>query len=41
MSVIVRVGDYHLDSSNFISENGFQGFSRSTGQVGMIVITIR
>src|SRR5271154_6860830 len=25
MSVDVRVGDYHLDSSNFISEDGFQG----------------
>ena len=26
MSVDVRVGDYHLDSSNFISEDGFRGF---------------
>ena len=35
MSVDVRVGDYHLDSSNFISEDGFQGFLGSTGQVGI------
>ena len=35
MSVNVRVGDYHLDSSNFISEDGFQGFLGSTGQVGI------
>ena len=35
MSVEVRVGDYHLDSSNFISEDGFQGFLGSTGQVGI------
>ena len=35
MSVEVRVGDYHLDSSNFISEEGFQGFLGSTGQVGI------
>ena len=35
MSVGVRVGDYHLDSSNFISEDGFQGFLGSTGQVGI------
>ena len=34
MSVDVRVGNYHLDSSNFISEDGFQGFLGSTGQVG-------
>src|SRR5277367_3020090 len=33
MSVDVRVGDYHLDSSNFISEDGFQGFLGSTGEV--------
>ena len=33
MSVDVRVGNYHLDSSNFISEDGFQGFLGSTGQV--------
>ena len=35
MSVDVRLGDYHLDSSNFISEDGFQGFLGSTGQVGI------
>jgi predicted Zn-dependent protease len=35
MSVDVRVGDYHLDSSNFMSEDGFQGFLGSTGQVGI------
>ncbi len=35
MSVDVRVGDYHLDSSNFISEDGFRGFLGSTGQVGI------
>lgn len=35
MTVNVRIGDYHLDSSNFISEDGFQGFLGSTGQVGI------
>jgi TldD protein len=35
MSVTVRIGDYHLDSSNFVSEDGFQGFLGSTGQVGI------
>jgi predicted Zn-dependent protease len=35
MSVDVRVGDYHLDSSNFISEDGFRGFLGQTGQVGI------
>lgn len=35
MSVGVRVGDYHLDSSNFVSEDGFQGFLGSTGEVGI------
>ncbi len=35
MSVEVRVGDYHLDSSNFVSDEGFQGFLGSTGQVGI------
>ncbi len=29
MRVNVRVGDYHLDSSNFISDEGFQGFLSS------------
>jgi predicted Zn-dependent protease len=35
MSVDVRVGDYMLDSSNFISDDGFRGFIGSTGQVGI------
>ncbi len=35
MSVGVSVGNYHLDSSNFISEDGFQGFLGSTGEVGI------
>ncbi|MGA8872521.1 MAG: metallopeptidase TldD-related protein [Candidatus Acidiferrales bacterium] len=35
MSVDVRVGDYHLDSSNFLSEDGFRGFLGSTGEVGI------
>jgi hypothetical protein len=35
MSVEVRLGDYHLDSSNFISEDGFQGFLGSAGEVGI------
>ncbi len=35
MSVDVRVGNYHLDSSNFISDDGFRGFLGSTGQVGI------
>ena len=35
MSVNARVGDYKLDSSNFISEEGFRGFIGSTGSVGI------
>lgn len=35
MRVEVRVGDYHLDSSNFISDEGFQGFLSSEGEVGI------
>jgi TldD protein len=35
MRVNVRVGDYHLDSSNFISDEGFQGFLSSEGEVGI------
>ncbi len=35
MTVDVRVGNYHLDSSNFVSEDGFQGFLGSAGQVGI------
>ncbi len=35
MSVDVRVGDYKLDSSNFIGDQGFRGFLGSTGTVGI------
>jgi predicted Zn-dependent protease len=35
MTVTVRIGDYHLDSSNFVSEDGFQGFLGSSGEVGI------
>ncbi len=35
MSVDVRVGNYQLDNSNFVSEDGFQGFLGSSGQVGI------
>ncbi|MGH9708970.1 MAG: hypothetical protein ACRD37_00280, partial [Candidatus Acidiferrales bacterium] len=35
MAVGLRVGDNQLDSSNFISQNGFQGFLGSTGEVGI------
>jgi predicted Zn-dependent protease len=35
MNVDVRVGDYHLDSSNFVSEDGFQGFLGPEGEVGI------
>ena len=35
MNVAARVGDYHLDSSNFISEDGFRGFIGPTGTVGI------
>jgi TldD protein len=35
MSVDVRVGDYHVDSSNFLSGGGFRGFLDSTGTVGI------
>lgn len=31
----IRVGDYHLDSSNFVSEDGFRGFLGAAGQVGI------
>jgi predicted Zn-dependent protease len=34
-SVEVRVGDYQFDSSNFMGDDGFQGFIGSTGQVGI------
>src|SRR5690349_5031192 len=35
MDVKARVGDYHNDSSNFIGEEGFQGFIGPTGSVGI------
>jgi TldD protein len=35
MSVDVRVGNYKLDSSNFLSAEGFRGFLDSTGTVGI------
>jgi predicted Zn-dependent protease len=35
MDVDVRIGDYRLDSSNFVSGQDFQGFSGSAGQVGV------
>jgi TldD protein len=38
MSVDVRVGDHHLDSSNFVSEEGFHGFLGSAGDLGEVGI---
>ncbi len=35
MCVDVRVGNNQLDSSDFISQNGFQGSSSSAGEVGI------
>ena len=35
MDVNARVGDYQLDSSNFIGDGEFQGFIGSTGGVGI------
>jgi len=36
MTVNVRVGDYHLDSSNFLSDGGgFQGSMGNSGEVGI------
>jgi TldD protein len=35
MSVDVRAGNYNLDSSNFITDEGFNGFLGSTGTVGI------
>ncbi|HVO57586.1 MAG TPA: metallopeptidase TldD-related protein [Dongiaceae bacterium] len=35
MDVEARVGSYKLDSSNFISDEGFRGFIGSTGSVGI------
>jgi TldD protein len=35
MNVEARVGSYKLDSSNFVSDEGFRGFIGSTGSVGI------
>lgn len=35
MAVEVRVGDYKLDSSNFVADDAFQGFIGNTGTVGI------
>jgi TldD protein len=35
MDVEARIGDYKLDSSNFISDDGFRGFIGPTGSVGI------
>ena len=35
MAVEARVGDYKLDSSNYVSDEGFRGFIGSTGAVGI------
>jgi TldD protein len=35
MNVEARVGNYKLDSSNFISDDGFRGFIGSQGSVGI------
>ncbi len=35
MNVEARIGDYKLDSSNFISDDGFRGFIGPTGTVGI------
>jgi len=35
MDVAARVGDYRLDSSNFVSDEGFRGFIGPTGSVGI------
>jgi len=35
MAVDVRVGDYKVDSSNFVSDDAFRGFLGSTGTVGI------
>jgi TldD protein len=35
MDVEARIGNYKLDSSNFISEDGFRGFIGPTGSVGI------
>ena len=35
MNVVARVGDYKLDSSNFVSDDAFRGFIGPTGSVGI------
>jgi TldD protein len=35
MNVSARIGDYKLDSSNFVSDDGFRGFIGPTGSVGI------
>ncbi len=35
MLVSARIGDYKLDSSNFVSDDGFRGFIGPTGEVGI------
>lgn len=35
MDVEARIGDYKLDSSNFVGEEGFRGFLGSSGGVGI------
>ena len=35
MNVVARIGDYKLDSSNFVSDDGFRGFIGPTGSVGI------
>src|SRR5258706_141508 len=35
MNVEARVGDYRLDNSNFISDEGFRGFIGASGSVGI------
>jgi len=35
MDVEARVGSYKLDSSNFVSDDGFRGFIGPTGSVGI------
>jgi hypothetical protein len=35
MNVVARVGSYKLDSSNFVSDDGFRGFIGPSGSVGI------
>jgi len=41
MDVEARVGIHKLDSSNFVSDEGFRGFIGPTGSVGSTATTIR